>query len=219
MVNTSYGATAATATPAPPLRLDSAISKDGGSSTLNNYNGRYGLTMRPVEIPLATENLPEDTDRIASPPFETGTKQSISVLSGVAACCSLFLLTSALLMTSSHSEGRRGARTQGLQTARGRPAHLPTHPVSRCNLQHLRSGRLQWEMGLLRVLAPWAGHGAWRRSCRRGNQKITTHTLHYVTIPPSLSPPNQKPLHPIVYPVSLVSCLSLGLILILNSRG
>lgn len=60
VVNTSYGATAATATPAPPLRLDSAISKDGGSSTLNNYIGRYGLTMRPAR---GADPRPPDSPR------------------------------------------------------------------------------------------------------------------------------------------------------------
>ena len=39
---------------------------------------------------------------VASPPFEGGTEQPASVLSGAAACFSRFLLTCALLMTSSH---------------------------------------------------------------------------------------------------------------------
>ena len=39
----------------------------------------------------------------------TGTKQPISVLSGAVAGCDRFLLTVALLMTSSHSEGAPGS--------------------------------------------------------------------------------------------------------------
>ena len=56
---------------------------------------------RPVEIrkPLPTKNLLEDTDGLLRPPPPFATP--IDAI----ACCSRFLLTCALLMTSSLSEG------------------------------------------------------------------------------------------------------------------
>ena len=90
---------------------------------------------RPVEIPLATDNLLEVTGEL----LRTLLEQSASDLSMAVACCPLVLLTCAHLMTSSHSgEGHRAAAfaTGGLipQSMRGRVLAGYIHVADWCVL-------------------------------------------------------------------------------------
>ena len=90
-------------------RLKREILGENGTFICNSTPGPYacvGNTTTPVETNFLvfTENLLEDTDGL----WCGGGAQSISDLSGAAACGLLFMLTCAILMTSSQSKaGRR----------------------------------------------------------------------------------------------------------------
>ena len=73
----------------------------GGAEIVVSNDGRFAyasvrMTGESKPHPLATENLLENTD---------GVLRHYPCSLGAAACCLLFMLTRATLMTSSHSEG------------------------------------------------------------------------------------------------------------------
>ena len=79
------------------MRKDGGFSSGGLGSTCTvrriPARSRCPVGLRPVKIPLARKNLLEATDGLLKRPLDA------------VACCSLLLLTFALLMTPSHSEG------------------------------------------------------------------------------------------------------------------
>ena len=71
------------------------------------FNLQIKRSTSEQENPSYAENLLEDTDGLLRPPLEGGTKQPISVLSGVVPGSDRFLLTSASLGDVIAFEGTR----------------------------------------------------------------------------------------------------------------